>query len=78
MNTCNNLWTNLRNRYCYVSEAATLLGVSRQRVVVLCQRGQLPGARLAFGRWWIPRTAIVERKKVIASDNEKNRKTRRH
>jgi len=57
------LWANLNTAYCCVSEAAVLLGVSRQRVVVLCQKGQLPGARLAFGRWWIPRAAVAERKK---------------
>jgi hypothetical protein len=59
------LWENLSDAYCRVSDAAALLGVSRQRVVVLCQRGQLPGARLAFNRWWIPRMAIAERKKVV-------------
>jgi predicted site-specific integrase-resolvase len=50
-----------------VRDAARILGVSRQRVVVLCQRGQLPGAELAYGRWWIPRSAIEARRKSIAS-----------
>jgi hypothetical protein len=53
------------------SEASALLGVSRQRVIVLCQRGQLPGAELAYGRWWIPRSAIEARKKSMASHQAK-------
>jgi len=48
-------------------DAATLLDVSRQRVVVLCQRGRLPGAELAYGRWWIPRSAIEARRKSMAN-----------
>ena len=68
-----NLWTNLNAAYCGVSEAAAFLGVSRQRVVVLCQRGQLPGSRLAFGRWWIPRAAIAERKKAVAERRRRKR-----
>jgi len=49
------------------SEASALLGVSRQRVIVLCQRGQLPGAEFAYGRWWIPRSAIESRRKFMAN-----------
>ena len=44
-----------------VKDAAALLGVSRQRVALLCKRGQLPGARLTFGRWLIPRAAVEAR-----------------
>jgi hypothetical protein len=66
MNAHKNIWTTLNAMYCSVTEAASLLGVSRQRVLVLCQQDQLSGARLAFGRWWIPRTAIAERKKTLA------------
>jgi excisionase family DNA binding protein len=71
MSTCENLLTILKTNYCSVSGAATLLGVSRQHVVMLCQRGQLPGAQLALGRWWIPRTAIAERNQVMAERRRK-------
>jgi len=55
-----------------VRDAAAILGVSRQRVVVLCQRGKLPGAQLMYGRWLIPRAAIAAQKKL---KNPKNHLT---
>jgi len=59
----------LLSHYVSVSQAAKMLRVSRQRVAVLCRRGQLAGAVLACGRWWIPRAAIAVRKKLRQSKN---------
>jgi len=58
-----NILADLLESYVSVRGAAAYLGISRQRVVVLCQRGQLPGARLVHGRWMIPRVAVAARKK---------------
>jgi hypothetical protein len=59
-----NILADLLDAYVSVRSAAAALGVSRQRVVVLCQRGQLPGARLTYGRWLIPRVAVDSRKNL--------------
>lgn len=53
--------THLLDTHVRASDAATILGVSRQRVVALCQRGGLTGAQLVYGRWLIPRATIEER-----------------
>ena len=53
----------LLDTYVCVRDAVAILGVSRQRVVALCQQGKLPGAQLAYGRWMIPRAAIDARKR---------------
>lgn len=62
--------------YVPVADAVKALGLSRQRVVILCQRGQLPGATLVFGRWWIPQTAIEDRKNFSSRKPENRRKSR--
>jgi excisionase family DNA binding protein len=54
--------SNLRDTHVCVREAVALLGVSRQRIVALCQRGRLPGAKLMYGRWLIPRASVIARK----------------
>ena len=44
------------------NEAAQLLGLKPNRVVVLCREGKLPGAWLFDGRHWaIPRETIEAR-----------------
>jgi hypothetical protein len=62
--------------YVPVADAVKALGLSRQRVVILCQRGQLPGATLVFRRWWIPRAAIQHRKNFSFQKPENRRKSR--
>jgi predicted site-specific integrase-resolvase len=62
----------LLSQYVSAPQAAKMLRVSRQRVAVLCRRGQLAGAVLAYGRWWIPRDEVVARTK-----SSRRRKSRR-
>jgi hypothetical protein len=42
-----------------VAEGAKLLGLSRQRVVLLCQKRRIPGAKLLGRMWFLPNPPIV-------------------
>jgi hypothetical protein len=62
--------------YVPVADAVKVLGLSRQRVVMLCQRGGLPGATKVLGRWWIPQSVIEHRKNFSSQKPENRRKSR--
>lgn len=42
-----------------VSVAATRLGLSRQRVALLCKQRRIPGARLLGRQWFLPDTPRI-------------------
>ncbi|MDX2059500.1 MAG: helix-turn-helix domain-containing protein [Gemmatimonadales bacterium] len=51
--------------------AAVLLGLSRERVVRLVQRGQLRGRRTADGAWLVERAAVETWRAGPASDRDR-------
>jgi excisionase family DNA binding protein len=40
------------------AEAATTLAVKPRAIARYCQRGKIPGAKLRFGRWYVPRSSV--------------------
>src|SRR3990167_9770176 len=45
-------------------QAAGKLRVGKRAVIYACERGQLPGAMLLAGRWFIPPAAVAVRLKI--------------
>lgn len=57
-------------KYLRIKDAAARLGISRQAVHSLCERGLLPGAIRPLGEgtpWLIPPSAVAARKKKMAA-----------